>query len=134
MEVHILGRNPVSEVGRVFHASLREWAMLHEATRMVCERLLAPDLHEATRSRAGAGPREGLTCQQMAARLERWMQGPHFAGTNKVLVWVGVALACRKPAWPRSAAPEDLLRGRDVRPLVAAWVRFLNHCGGYAVW
>ncbi len=133
MDMEVRGNRPGADEGVVFRATVREWAIVHEATRIVCEELLAGSRFETLRGPRSGGLADAGLCRQLAARLSRWMGRERFEGLDDMLVLVYVALRFREPPWPPSARPTHLLEGRHVRRLLEGWVSFLGHCGGFSV-
>ncbi len=129
----VFGRNPATEEGRYFRASIWEWPSLHTAMVRLCHDLVDEATLSGMEYNEGAGPHDPRVCQEMARRIEGWLEGSDFE--NRALAKM-IGLNAR----PFDDAPTlhlegcQVLVGSELRQMTKAWVEFLRHCGGFAVW
>jgi hypothetical protein len=135
MGMDVIGRNPSEDCGQYFRASVWMWRPLHQQMVELCDDLLDEELLRAMEFNDGAGPEKQETCTEMAHRFEQALL------TNQDGFFLDSPLRVTEEG--RFVRPEELAKDptlktyspyRACRGSVMHWVRFLQSCGGFAVW
>jgi hypothetical protein len=135
MGMDVYGKNPSSESGKYFRATIWSWPDIHRLMVTACRDLLSEGLLKAMEYNEGAGPDDQATCEEMANRLEvalKSVDDSLIAETGRVELNSIEELA-------------SVLRSGEVtnrmqfgyttrRELLTGWIEFLRHCGGFSVW
>lgn len=135
MGMDIEGRKPSSPAGEHFQANFWRWRPIHALIGKLCADLLDEKTFKQMAFNEGAGAADHKTCAEMANRFEQWME--HHVG--------GFVLESGIRTTPegRFVSEEELAQNPSMETVspyevsdeqLKAWIEFLRHCGGFAVW
>lgn len=131
----VYGKNPTSENGKYFRATIWSWPVIHQMMETACRDLLSKELLKAMEYNDGAGPDDRATCEEIAKRLEVLVS----AADDALVPETGqVELNSIEDVTSAVVGGEqdDRLQFAYTtrKSLVAEWIEFLRHCGGFSVW
>jgi hypothetical protein len=135
MGMDVYGRNPRSEAGEYFRATIWSWPPIHALIAELCSDLLDEKTLESLAYNDGAGPEDQETCTEMARRFEVWME-QHTEGHQ-------LDLGFRVTREGRLVTEHELAENPDLEAEsphavcddhLKAWIEFLRDCGGFEVW
>jgi hypothetical protein len=124
------GRNPTSEAGEYFRASIHAWPSILELMRQLGADLLGEELLKGMARNDGHGPENQEVCTALADRFDQWL-AQHQEGFchEEPADAPSVATWLRKEGFAVSAPPRGANNG-----MLREWAKFLRHCGGFQVW
>lgn len=136
MGMDVSGRDPDSEAGEYFHASVWSWRPIHELMYVLCKDLFDEETMQSMGFNDGSGPQDQLTCTQIADRFEIWLKD-HPEGHSIE----DTSMRCDK-ATRRFVTAEDIAANPGMETYspystnkehLEEWINFLRHCGGFRV-
>ena len=135
MGMDVCGRNPTSDAGKYFRASVWSWRPIQSLIYELCRDLLDEETLAGIGFNSGAGPADQATCTKMAARFALWME--HHVDGHKVDLGMNVAPDGRLLFGEEIADHPDLeyeTAHQVDDDHLKEWIEFLRHCGGFEVW
>lgn len=135
MGMDVYGKEPTSDEGVYFRATVWGWGPLYVAMERSCRDLLSKELLFELTFNEGAGPADQATCTEIADRLERLLEtsGSAFrVDTDLRVDGNGRFLSTEQAS---ALGPDQVGSPYQVdAEFVRKWIAFLRHCGGFAVW
>jgi hypothetical protein len=130
MGIVLIGEGPTSRDGEYFRASGPLLVLIRET----CFDILGEQILKDMYFDCGAGPDSQSVCDAMADRINQWMEynvdGKTIEATTSR---VSKDLWFPSPEELAAIVPSESARKiEDER--IKEFVRFLRHCGGFAVW
>ena len=133
MGMDVYGKHPTNDKGTYFRASIWSWRPIYSLTVELCSDLLDAETIEGMAWNNGVGPDDALTCLEMGLRIELWLaqnSGEYRAYVEPEAGFeYGVVSGLHEAGW-NVPHPEY----RASREHLVEWAKFLEHCGGFAVW
>jgi hypothetical protein len=135
MGMDVVARNPSSEAGEYFGASVWSWRPIHNLVVQLCSDLLNEEMLVGIGYNNGAGPADQTTCTAMANRFERWMEhhmSGHSVDSDLRITKEGVLVTAQESKENPGLETESPYQVDDEH--LKQWIEFLRHCGGFEVW
>jgi hypothetical protein len=136
MGMDVFGRMPTAEEGQYFRANVWMWRPIHDLIEALCGDLINECLLCGMAFNQGAGPFDAETCRTMADRLDAWLtEHPdgHALDCDRLCARKSdrLIVACELALCPEPLTESPYRVGREE---ISEFIRFLRHCGGFAVW
>jgi len=134
MGMDVYGRNPSTEAGKYFRASVWSWRPIHDIICELCSDLFDQEMLDSLGYNDGNGPETQEICTEMAVRFENWME--HNAEGRII-----EQNAIRTDEHGRCLSQEDVEKNekpsfspyRVEDDHLKEWIEFMRHCGGFQV-
>jgi hypothetical protein len=135
MTVHVVGRAPVADAGEYYRIPFDRWRRVLAALRVQHGGIVDEAVLEEMVYNHGAGILDDEACLALAERLRRLAGSPRWAALLDEVLEADRALQSLAQLSAPAAPPEEHAGLRaQLDADVERWIRFLENCGGFAVW